>query len=106
MAERLRAGEPVISVDTKKKELIGNFANGGREWQPAGEPDPGQRARLRGPCLGEFAKAIPYGVYDVGNDEGWVSVGDVADTAEFAVESIRRWWNRWAGRASLRPPRC
>jgi transposase len=92
-AEYLAAGEPVISVDTKKKELIGNYANGGREWQPAGEPE---RVNVHGfadRALGEFSKAIPYGVYDVGNDEGWVSVGDTADTAEFAVESIRRWWN-------------
>ena len=87
------AGEPVISVDTKKKELIGNYANGGREWQPAGEPERVNVHDFADRALGEFAKAIPYGVYDVGNDEGWVSVGDTADTAEFAVESIRRWWN-------------
>jgi transposase len=92
-AERLERGEPVISVDTKKKELIGNYANGGREWQPAGEPDRVEVHDFADRALGEFAKAIPYGVYDVGNDEAWVSVGDAADTAEFAVESIRRWWN-------------
>ncbi|MGH9291021.1 MAG: ISAzo13 family transposase [Acidimicrobiales bacterium] len=91
---RLRAGEPVVSVDTKKKELIGNYANGGREWQPAGEPDRVNVHDFADRSLGEFAKAIPYGVYDIGNDEGWVSVGDSADTAEFAVESIRRWWNQ------------
>jgi hypothetical protein len=91
--ERLGAGEPVISVDTKKKELIGNYANGGREWQPSGEPNRVNVHDFADRALGEFAKAIPYGVYDVGNDEGWVSVGDTADTAEFAVESIRRWWN-------------
>jgi hypothetical protein len=91
---RLGLGEPVISVDTKKKELIGNFANGGREWQPAGEPERVNVHDFADRALGEFAKAIPYGVYDVGNDEGWVSVGDVADTAEFAVESVRRWWNQ------------
>jgi transposase len=90
--ERLAAGEPVISVDTKKKEIIGNFSNGGREWQPAGEPTRVNVHDFADRALGEFAKAIPYGVYDVGNDEGWVSVGDVADTAEFAVASIRRWW--------------
>ena len=89
---RLAAGEPVISVDTKKKELIGNYANGGREWQPAGEPERVEVHDFADPELGEFAKAIPYGVYDAGNDQGWVSVGDTADTAEFAVESIRRWW--------------
>ena len=92
-AERLAAGEPVISVDTKKKELIGNYANGGREWQLEGEPQRVNVHDFKDVGLGEYAKAIPYGVYDIGNDEGWVSVGDVADTAEFAVESIRRWWN-------------
>jgi hypothetical protein len=92
VARRLKLGEPVISVDTKKKELIGNYANGGSEWQPAGEPTRTNVHNFADPALGESAKAIPYGVYDVGNDEGRVSVGDVADTAEFAVESIRRWW--------------
>ncbi len=91
--ERLARGEPVISVDTKKKELIGPYANGGREWQPAKGPERVNVHDFADRALGEFAKAIPYGVYDVGNDEGWVSVGDSADTAEFAVESIRRWWN-------------
>jgi len=91
-AERLSAGEPVISVDTKKKEIIGNFSNGGTEWHPAGEPTRVNVHDFADRALGEFAKAIPYGVYDVGNDQGWVSVGDVADTAEFAVQSIRRWW--------------
>jgi transposase len=92
-AERLGAGEPVISVDTKKKELIGAYANGGREWQRSKRPERVNVHDFADRALGEFAKAIPYGVYDVGNDEGWVSVGDSADTAEFAVESIRRWWN-------------
>jgi transposase len=91
--ERLAAGEPVISVDTKKKELIGPYANGGREWQPSKDPQRVNVHDFADRALGEFAKAIPYGVYDVGNDEGWVSVGDSADTAEFAVVSIRRWWN-------------
>ncbi len=94
VARRLKLGEPVISVDTKKKELIGNYANGGSEWQPAGQPTRTNVHDFADPALAEFAKAIPYGVYDVGNDEGWVSVGDTADTAEFAVESIRRWWNQ------------
>jgi hypothetical protein len=88
----VRDGQPVISVDTKKKELIGDYSNGGREWQPAGEPTRVNVHDFADRALGEYAKAIPYGVYDVANDEGWVSVGDVADTAEFAVESIRRWW--------------
>jgi hypothetical protein len=92
--QRLEMAEPVISVDTKKKELIGNFANGGREWQPKGEPERVNVHDFADRALGEFAKAIPYGIYDLGNDEGWVSVGDTADTAEFAVESIRRWWNQ------------
>ncbi len=92
VAQRLAAGEPVVSVDTKKKELIGNYSNGGREWQPAGEPDRTNVHDFADRALGEFAKAIPYGVYDVANDEGWVSVGDSADTGEFAVESLRRWW--------------
>ena len=93
VAERLAAGEPVISVDAKKKELIGNYVNGGREWQPEKEPVRVADHDFADRALGEFAKAIPYGVYDLGNEGGWVSVGDSADTAEFAVESIRRWWN-------------
>ena len=80
-------------MSTPQKELIGNYANGGREWQPAGEPERVNDHDFADRALGEFAKAIPYGVYDVGNNEGWVSVGDSADTAEFAVESIRQWWN-------------
>jgi len=86
--------QPAISVDTKKKELIGDYANGGSEWSPEGEPERVQVHDFADRALGEFAKAIPYGIYDVANNEGWVSVGDVADTAEFAVESIRRWWNQ------------
>lgn len=82
-------GEPAISVDAKKKELIGDFHNGGAEWQPKGEPE---RVRVHDFIDTELGKAIPYGVYDIGNNEGWVSVGDTADTAAFAVESIRRWW--------------
>jgi transposase len=81
--------QPVISVDTKKKELVGEFDNGGVEWQPAGEPTRVNVHDFVDPALG---RAIPYGVYDVANDEGWVSVGDTADTAEFAVNSIRSWW--------------
>ena len=91
--EFLAAGEPVISVDTKKKELIGSYANGGTEPQPAGQPQRVNVHDFADRALGEFAKAVPYGVYDVANNAGWVSVGDSADTAEFAVESIRRWWN-------------
>ena len=87
-------GQPVISVDTKKKELLGNYANGGAEWAPAGEPERVEVHDFADRSLGEFSKAIPYGIYDVANNEGWVNVGDSADTAEFAVESIRRWWNQ------------
>ena len=86
--------QPVISVDTKKKELIGDYANRGTEWSPESEPERVQVHDFADRSLGEHAKAIPYGIYDVTNDEGWVSVGDSADTAEFAVESIRRWWNQ------------
>lgn len=92
VVDRLAAGEPVISVDTKKKELIGCYANGGRDWRPAGDPEQVNVHDFADPALGGYAKAIPYGIYDIGNDDGWVSVGDVADAAEFAVESIRRWW--------------
>jgi len=93
VAAALAAGEPVISVDTKKKELLGNYANGGRDWRPAGDPERVNVHDFADRALGEFAKAVPYGIYDIANDEGWVSVGDSADTAEFAVEAIRRWWN-------------
>ena len=85
-------GQPVISVDTKKKELIGDFKNGGREWSPGGEPEHVQVHDFADKALGQRGKAIPYGIYDLVNDEGWVSVGDVADTAEFAVEAVRKWW--------------
>ena len=82
-------GQPVISVDTKKKELVGEYANGGVEYQPTGQPVAVLDHDFIDP---ETGKAIPYGVYDVINNEGWVSVGDVADTSAFAVETIRRWW--------------
>ena len=87
--EFLEQGWPVISVDTKKKELIGPFKNAGSEWQKKGEPVRVNMHDFADPVLG---KAIPYGVYDIGRNEGWVSVGISHDTAEFAVESIRRWW--------------
>jgi len=89
--EFLAAGQPVISVDTKKKELVGSYANGGREWQPEGQPT---RVDVHDFPDPEMPKAVPYGVYDLGADEGWVNVGDDGDTATFAVESIRRWWLR------------
>lgn len=87
----LRRRQPVISVDTKKKELIGDFKNGGREWHEKGQPVPVRVHDFVDPALG---KAAPYGVYDLAANQGWVSIGIDHDTAEFAVESIRRWWQR------------
>ena len=87
----LAAAQPVISVDCKKKELVGDYANGGTEWQPAGRPT---RVGVHDFPDPEMGKAIPYGVYDLFADEGWVSVGDHHDTAAFAVATIRRWWER------------
>jgi len=84
-------GEPVISVDTKKKELVGDFHTNGKEWQPQGKPE---TVRTHDFIDRDLGKAIPYGVYDVARNEGWVNVGIDHDTAEFAVESIRRWWWR------------
>jgi hypothetical protein len=83
------AGLPVVSVDTKKKELVGPFANRGREWQGSGCPE---EVRVHDFLDKERGKANPYGVYDLTANEGWVSVGTDHDTAEFAVETIRRWW--------------
>ena len=93
-ASFIATGQPVISVDTKRKELIGDFANGGSELAPGGSPERVLVHDFKDPQLGEYARAIPYGVYDVAHNEGWVNVGDTADTAEFAVESIRRWWHQ------------
>jgi hypothetical protein len=87
--------QPVISVDTKKKELVGNFRKGGREWRPQGKPLEVRVHDFQDPALG---KAIPYGVYDVTNNEAWVSVGIDHDTAEFAAEAIRRWWTKMGRR--------
>jgi hypothetical protein len=84
-------GQPVISVDTKKKELIGEFRVAGREWQPTGEP---VEVRIHDFIDKDLGKAIPYGVYDLTEDQGWVSVGIDHDTARFATEAIRRWWRR------------
>ena len=85
----LTTGDPVISVDTKKKELIGDFKNGGRELRPRGEPE---RVRVYDFLIPELGRVSPYGVYDIAKNAGWVSVGVDHDTATFAVESIRRWW--------------
>jgi hypothetical protein len=91
-AERcVKRGVPVISVDTKKKELVGNFKNGGREWQPTGEPERVEVHDFPGDAIG---KAIPYGIYDVASNEGFVSVGVDHDTPVFAVKSIEAWWTK------------
>jgi transposase len=84
-----RQGQPVISVDTKKKELVGDFKNGGREYRRHRQP---RNVRLHDFADKQLGKAIPYGVYDLANNEGWVSVGITHDTAEFAAATIRRWW--------------
>jgi hypothetical protein len=84
-------GQPVISVDTKKKELVGQFKNGGREWHPKGEPEEVDVHDFPDPELG---KVIPYGVFDLSENEGWVSVGIDHDTAQFAVQAIGRWWKK------------
>lgn len=95
MNERIKTfqarGQPVISVDTKKKELVGDFKNGGREWQPVGEPE---HVRVYDFQDKELGKAIPYGVYDVTTNTGWVSVGMDHDTAEFAVATMQQWWRQ------------
>jgi hypothetical protein len=88
------SADPVVSVDTKKKELVGQFANAGQEWRPRGEPVATHTHDFPDDSLG---KAVPYGIYDLTADTGWVTVGTDHDTAAFAVESIRRWWNA-AGR--------
>src|SRR5436309_2510488 len=90
-AAALEAGEPAISVDTKKKERVGDFKNGGREWRPKGQPVP---VRVHDFKDAELGKAIPYGVYDLAGETGWVSVGISSDTAQFAVASIRSWWEQ------------
>ena len=89
--EHLTAGQPVISVDTKKKELVGNFKNGGREWQPKGTPPAVLVHDFPTDAEGE---AIPYGVYDMARNEAWVSVGWDHDTPAFVVASIRHWWHQ------------
>ena len=92
----LQGKQPVISVDTKKKELVGNFKNGGREWQPKGAPE---EVMVHDFPTDATGKAIPYGVYDMARDEAWVSVGRDHDTPAFAVASIRQWWKRMGTRA-------
>jgi hypothetical protein len=87
--EHLDAGQPVVSVDAKKKEKIGNFANGGAEWRPQGRPE---RVSVHDFPSDAIGKAIPYGIYDLGANAGWVSVGTDHDTSAFAAETLRRWW--------------
>jgi hypothetical protein len=98
----LRQGEPAISVDTKKKELVGNFKNAGREWRPHGQPQP---VRVHDFVHRELGRAIPYGVYDLQANTGWVSVGIDHDTAAFAVASIGHWWRAMGRRAYPRARR-
>jgi transposase len=91
VSEAIAAGQPVVSVDTKKKELVGDFKNGGREWRPVGEPVAVRTHDFKDKELG---KAVPYGVYDLDEDTGFVSVGISNDTAQFSVASIRAWWEQ------------
>ncbi|MGZ3434200.1 MAG: ISAzo13 family transposase [Isosphaeraceae bacterium] len=93
-----RRGQPVVSVDTKKKEIVGNYKNPGRQWEPRGRP---RRVQSKDFPDKEKGKVAPYGVYDQTTNEGWVNVGISHDTAEFAVESIRRCWRTGRSPASL-----
>lgn len=95
--DAIAAGQPAISVDTKKKELVGDFKNGGREYRPADSPEPVRVHDFIDPKLGRTA---PYGVYDIADDKGWVSVGD-HDTVAFAVNAIRPWWIGMAASAPM-----
>jgi Rhodopirellula transposase DDE domain len=85
----LAVGEPVISVDTKKKELVGDFKNAGQAWRPQGQPE---EVRVHDFLIKQLGRAVPYGIYDLASNAGWVSVGMNNDTAAFAVQTIRRWW--------------
>lgn len=102
LEKELAAGNPVISVDTKKKELVGDFKNRGRSYRPKGDPE---QVRVHDFIIPELGRANPYGVYDVAHNLGWVSVGTDHDTAAFAVETIRRWW-QCMGAALYAQPRC
>jgi hypothetical protein len=96
VSRRMSADRPVISVDTKKKELVGRFKNGGRQWRPKGRPE---RVNVHDFLDPQKGKAIPYGVYELGRNVGWVSVGIDHDTARFAVATIRRWWRELGRKA-------
>jgi hypothetical protein len=98
----MAANQPVISVDTKKKELVGNFKNNGREWRPQGNPE---EVRVHDFLIKELGRAVPYGIYDLAANAGWVSVGMNHDTAAFAVNSIRRWWQE-IGRVRYPDTKC
>ena len=98
--EHLAAAQPVISVDAKKKQNVGNFRNGGREWRPGGSPEP---VNVYDFIDKDKGKVTPYGVYDVGANSGWVSAGTDHDTAAFAVQTIRTWWQK-AGQPAY--PQC
>jgi hypothetical protein len=98
LAER----QPTISVDTKKKELVGDFKNGGREWRPQAEPE---EVRVHDFLIKDLGRAVPYGIYDLAANAGWVSVGMDHDTAAFAVQTIRRWWHD-IGRQRYPDARC
>ena len=97
------AGDPVISVDAKKKELVGNFANGGAEWEPNGAP---RRVNVHDFADKKLGKAVPYGVYDLTANAGWVNVGTDAGTGQFAVESIAAGVTPWANSPTRTPPAC
>jgi hypothetical protein len=90
VSRALAEKQPVISVDTKKKELVGDFKNAGREWRPQGDPE---EVRVHDFLIKEFGRAVPYGIYDLAANSGWISVGINHDTAEFAVQTIRSWWH-------------
>jgi hypothetical protein len=90
VSRALAEEQPVISVDTKKKELVGDFKNAGREWRPQGDPE---EVRVHDFLIKELGRAVPYGIYDLAANAGWVSVGIDHDTAEFAVQTIRNWWH-------------
>jgi hypothetical protein len=99
-ASFLKDGQPVVSVDTKKKELVGNFKNAGRAWRPKDSPEEVNIHDFIDPKL---KRAVPYGVYDVHNNTGWVSVGTDHDTAAFAVNAIRRWWRAMGKKRYAKP---